>query len=210
MIELASAAVLMWRLAVELRQGRRFSESAERAASRAAGALLFALAAYVTIVAIWSLWTRTGEAFSWPGFIVALAAIPSMRWLALRKIAIAEKLGSQALRADAMEAVTCGWLSVVVVVSSRRSVGVRRLVDRQRRLARDRLVPHQGRPGGLVGPGMRLRLVRGGRAADEFPPRFNCPASGQKPFWILILIGSPFAVFRDITDNGSRMRRAPP
>lgn len=42
-IELASAAVLMSRLAVELRQGRRFSESVERAASRAAGALLFAL-----------------------------------------------------------------------------------------------------------------------------------------------------------------------
>jgi divalent metal cation (Fe/Co/Zn/Cd) transporter len=40
-----------------------------------------------------------------------------MRYLAHRKIAIAEKLGSRALRADAMEAVTCGWLSFVVVVS---------------------------------------------------------------------------------------------
>ena len=40
-----------------------------------------------------------------------------MRYLAHRKIAIAEKLGSRALRADAMEAVTCGWLSLVVVVS---------------------------------------------------------------------------------------------
>jgi divalent metal cation (Fe/Co/Zn/Cd) transporter len=117
LIELASAGVLMWRLSVELRQGRRFSEIAEKAASRAAGALLIALAAYVTIAAAWSLWTRAGEAFSWPGLIVALAAIPSMRWLALRKIEIADKLGSRSLRADAMEAVTCGWLSVVVVVS---------------------------------------------------------------------------------------------
>jgi len=75
------------------------------------------LAAYVTVAAAWSLWTRTGEAFSWPGLVVALAAIPSMRYLARRKIAVAEKLGSRALRADAMEAVTCGWLSVVVVVS---------------------------------------------------------------------------------------------
>jgi divalent metal cation (Fe/Co/Zn/Cd) transporter len=40
-----------------------------------------------------------------------------MRYLAHRKIAVAEKLGSRALRADAMEAVTCGWLSFVVVVS---------------------------------------------------------------------------------------------
>lgn len=117
LIELASAGVLIWRLTVELRRGERFSEEAERTASRIAGALLLALAVYVTVAAAWSLWTRTGEAFSWPGLIVALIAIPSMRYLAHRKIAVAEKLGSRALRADAMEAVTCGWLSFVVVVS---------------------------------------------------------------------------------------------
>ena len=116
-IELASAGALVWRLTVELSRGQAFSENAERLASRIAGALLFALAAYVTIAALWSLWTRQGEAFSWPGFIVALAAIPSMRYLARRKIAIADKIGSRALRADAMEAVTCGWLSFVVVIS---------------------------------------------------------------------------------------------
>lgn len=117
LIEIASAGVLIWRLTVELRRGERFSEETERTASRIAGALLLALAAYVTIAAAWSLWTRTGEAFSGPGLIVALAAIPSMRYLAHRKIAVAEKLGSRALRADAMEAVTCGWLSFVVVIS---------------------------------------------------------------------------------------------
>jgi divalent metal cation (Fe/Co/Zn/Cd) transporter len=117
LIELASAGVLIWRLKVELIRGERFSEEIERTASRIAGALLLVLAAYVTIAAAWSLWTRTGEAFSWPGLIVALAAIPSMRYLAHRKIAIAEKLRSRALRADAMEAVTCGWLSFVVVIS---------------------------------------------------------------------------------------------
>ena len=40
-----------------------------------------------------------------------------MRYLARRKITLAERLGSRALRADAMESVTCGWLSFVVVVS---------------------------------------------------------------------------------------------
>lgn len=117
LIELASAGVLIWRLRVELRHGDRFSEEIERMASRIAGGLLLGLAVYVTIAAAWSLWTRTGEAFSWPGLIVALAAIPSMRYLAHRKIAVAKKLGSRALRADAMEAVTCGWLSFVVVIS---------------------------------------------------------------------------------------------
>lgn len=114
-IELASAGVLMWRLSVELRHGQVFSERAELIASRIGGALLFILAAYVTAEAVWHLWEATGEEFSWPGFIVALIAIPAMRYLARRKIAIADKIGSRALRADAMEAVTCGWLSFVVV-----------------------------------------------------------------------------------------------
>ena len=117
LIELASAGVLMWRLSVELRHGQKFSEHAENIASRIGGGLLFALAIYVTIAALWRLWTGTGEAFSWPGFVIALIAIPAMRYLAHRKIAIAEKIGSRALRADAMEAVTCGWLSFVVVIS---------------------------------------------------------------------------------------------
>ena len=116
-IELVSASVLIWRLSVELRHGQHFSESAERTASRIGGALLFALATYVTGAAIWGLWTRSGQEFSWLGFVVALVAIPAMRYLAHRKILIAEKIGSRALRADAMEAVTCGWLSFVVVAS---------------------------------------------------------------------------------------------
>jgi divalent metal cation (Fe/Co/Zn/Cd) transporter len=116
-IELASAGVLIWRLSVELRHGQLFSERAERAASRIGGALLFLLAIYITAAAVWRLWTGTGEEFSWPGFIVALIAIPAMRYLARRKIDIAEKIGSRALRADAIEAVTCGWLSFVVVAS---------------------------------------------------------------------------------------------
>ncbi len=117
LIELASAGVLIWRLTVELRRGQAFAESAERAASRIAGALLFALAAYVVIAAGWNLLTRTGESFSWPGLGVTMLAMPVMYALARQKIAVADALGSRAMRADAMESVTCGWLSFVVVVS---------------------------------------------------------------------------------------------
>jgi divalent metal cation (Fe/Co/Zn/Cd) transporter len=116
-IELISARVLVWRLSVELRHGRAFSEDAERMASRIGGALLFALAAYVVVAAVWNLWQRQAEEFSWPGLTVTLLAIPVMRWLAVRKLDIAGRLGSRALRADAMEAITCGWLSFVAVVS---------------------------------------------------------------------------------------------
>ncbi len=115
-VELASACVLIWCLNGELRQGQAFSARAERTASKIGGGLLFALAAYIVAGAVWSLWTRHGEAFSLPGLIVALLAIPIMTLLARRKITIASQLGSRAMRADAVESVTCGWLSFVVVI----------------------------------------------------------------------------------------------
>ena len=116
-IELISARVLIWRLSLELQRGLAFSETAERTASRIGGGLLFALAAYVVASAGWSLWNRHGEDFSMSGLVLCLLAIPIMRYLATRKLAVAKQLGSRAMRADAMESITCGWLSLVVVVS---------------------------------------------------------------------------------------------
>jgi divalent metal cation (Fe/Co/Zn/Cd) transporter len=115
-IELASAGVLIWRLSHELRFGREVSDEPEKTARLIAGGLLFALAAYVVAAAGWSLWRAEGEAFSWPGLAIALLSIPIMLMLAHRKLALADQLGSRALRADAAESVACLWLSVVVVV----------------------------------------------------------------------------------------------
>lgn len=115
-IEIVSACVLIWRLSVELRRGRAFSEAAERRASRIAGALLFALALYVVAGAAWALWQHQGAEFSTPGLILTVAAIPIMYFLSRQKLAVAEQLGSRALRADAVESITCGWLSLVVVI----------------------------------------------------------------------------------------------
>jgi divalent metal cation (Fe/Co/Zn/Cd) transporter len=39
-----------------------------------------------------------------------------MTMLSRRKMAIATQLGSRAMRADAVESITCGWLSLVVVI----------------------------------------------------------------------------------------------
>lgn len=116
LIELASACVLIWRLSVELKHGRNFSGDPERVATRTAGVLLFALAAYVAAAAGWGLWQREGAKFSWPGLIVTGLAIPIMYLLAKRKLAVAAHLGSWALRADAVEAIACGWLCFVVVL----------------------------------------------------------------------------------------------
>ena len=117
LIELASASVLVWRLRVELQHGRLFAESAERRAARIGGALLFALAIYVVAAAGWKLWTQQGAEFSLTGLVVSVLAMPIMYVLARRKLRLAEALESRALRADAVESITCGWLSLVVVAA---------------------------------------------------------------------------------------------
>jgi divalent metal cation (Fe/Co/Zn/Cd) transporter len=116
LIELGSAGALIWRLRSELRSGREVSDQVETVARRIAGGLLLALAAYVVVGAGWSLWRREGEEFSWSGQAVAVLAIPIMLVLARRKRALAGRLASRALRADAAEAIACLWLSLVVVV----------------------------------------------------------------------------------------------
>jgi divalent metal cation (Fe/Co/Zn/Cd) transporter len=116
LIELASAGVLIWRLTVEIKHGRVFSERAEKVAGRIAGALLFALALYVVVSAGYGLLRRETAEFSTLGLVVTLLAVPVMYLLSNRKLKLAEALGSRALRADAAEAITCGYLSIVVVV----------------------------------------------------------------------------------------------
>lgn len=116
LVEFASAVVLIWRLDVELRRGEVFAENAERRAARIGAVLLFALAIYVIATAGWKLWTREGAEFSVAGLIISVVAIPVMYVLSRRKLRLADVLDSHALRADAIESATCGWLAVVVVV----------------------------------------------------------------------------------------------
>jgi len=89
----------------------------ERSFPRASSAaLLFVLAAYVVVNAAYGLWRHEGQEFSTPGMIVAVVAIPVMWWLARAKMRVAVQIGSRALRADAVESITCGYMSGVVVV----------------------------------------------------------------------------------------------
>jgi divalent metal cation (Fe/Co/Zn/Cd) transporter len=116
LIELASACLLLWRLDVEIRRGVEFPESVEQRASRIGGALLFVLAAYVVVSAAYGLLVREGQEFSMPGLIIAALAIPVMWWLAKAKMRVADRIDSRALRADAIESITCGYLSGVVLI----------------------------------------------------------------------------------------------
>jgi divalent metal cation (Fe/Co/Zn/Cd) transporter len=116
LIELMSAGVLLWRLNVEMRRGEDFSEIVEHRASRIAGALLLVLAAYVIASAAFGLWRGEGQEFSTAGLTLALLAIPIMWFLAKAKMRVADQIGSRALRADAVESITCGYLSGAVVL----------------------------------------------------------------------------------------------
>lgn len=108
---------MIWRLTVELRYDMAFAEKAEKLASRIGGALLFALAAYVVAAAAWKFWMRQGAGFSLPGLIVTVLAIPIMYYLSRRKLQVADALNSRALRVDAVESITCGWLAFVVIAT---------------------------------------------------------------------------------------------
>jgi divalent metal cation (Fe/Co/Zn/Cd) transporter len=99
-----------------LHRGREFSGATERQAGRVAGGLLFVLALYAVVAAVVGLWRHAGAESSTSGIILAVAAIPIMYLLARRKLVVAQQLGSRALRADAIESITCGWLSFVVVL----------------------------------------------------------------------------------------------
>ena len=116
-IELISALVVLCRLIIELDRGQDFPEAVEARTRKIAGSLLLLLAAYVLINAGWNLWHRTGAEFSLPGLLLAVVAVPAMYALSRTKMRLAELLGSNALRADAVEAIACGYLSLVVVVA---------------------------------------------------------------------------------------------
>jgi divalent metal cation (Fe/Co/Zn/Cd) transporter len=120
-VELFSAGVLLWRLKVEAggRASEETIEGVERRASRLVGYSLYALAVYVVLMSGYGLFiaprhTDTHESV-W-GILIGLVAKIGMPILAGYKLTVAARLGSKALRADAMEAITCGYLSIVLMV----------------------------------------------------------------------------------------------
>jgi divalent metal cation (Fe/Co/Zn/Cd) transporter len=120
-IELFSAAVLLWRLRVEASgtASAERAEEVERRASRYVGYSLYALVVYVVLNSGYGLFiakriTDTHESV-W-GILIGLVAKIGMPILAAYKLKVATRLNSRALRADAVESITCGYLSIVLMV----------------------------------------------------------------------------------------------
>jgi divalent metal cation (Fe/Co/Zn/Cd) transporter len=120
-IELFSGFVLLWRLRVEaggVASAER-AEEVERRAARYVGYSLYALVVYVVLNSVYGLFiakriTDTHESV-W-GILIGLVAKIGMPILAAYKLKIAARLNSRALRADAVESITCGYLSIVLMV----------------------------------------------------------------------------------------------
>jgi len=120
-IELFSAAVLLWRLRIEAASSatsERVSLVEDRAA-RLVGYSLYALVAYVLLNSGYGLLiarriTDTHESV-W-GILIGVVAKIGMPILAAYKLKVAARLNSRALRADAIESITCGYLSIVLMI----------------------------------------------------------------------------------------------
>src|SRR5437660_8058340 len=120
-VELFSAAVLLWRLKVEAsgRATLQHVNLVERRAARLVGYSLYALVAYVVLNSSYGLFiakriTDTHES-AW-GILIGLVAKIGMPILAGYKLKVAARLNSRALRADAVESITCGYLSIVLMI----------------------------------------------------------------------------------------------
>jgi divalent metal cation (Fe/Co/Zn/Cd) transporter len=109
-IELLSAVVVLWRF-----RASHAHEDVEKRAARVAGALLFALAAYVAITSVTSLLGYSEPKPTFLGIAILVAAAVIMPWVAKEKRRLSEATGSAALRADAAQSVLCAYLSLIAL-----------------------------------------------------------------------------------------------
>lgn len=115
LVEVASAAVVLWRLrgALEARAQQR-----ERQATLAIGGLFLVLAAGVLAGSAGQLLGRHRPDSSLPGILVALVSLAVMAWLWRAKLAAAVALDSATLRGDAACSLACIQLSCVLLGGS--------------------------------------------------------------------------------------------
>ena len=112
-IEMASAAALLWRLRAEAEPERR--ERAEHRARRIVGACFLALAVYVAFESIQAVARQEAPRETLFGIGVAVAALIVMPLLAHAKRQVARRLNSVAMRADSRQSDFCAYLSAILL-----------------------------------------------------------------------------------------------
>jgi divalent metal cation (Fe/Co/Zn/Cd) transporter len=109
-IELLSAVVVYWRF-----RSKWSDERTEKLAASITGSLLFALAAYVALVAALALLGHVEVRPSFLGIVILIVAAVVMPLLARQKRRLSALTASAALRADAAESALCGYLSIIAL-----------------------------------------------------------------------------------------------
>lgn len=109
-IESFAAVAVLWQL-----RGPHDEERKERAL-KLIGVSFFLLAGYVIFESSRDLVTSAQPESSTVGIVVASVSIIVMPVLAFAKRRVADRLGSQVLRADAAETFLCSWLSAILLV----------------------------------------------------------------------------------------------
>jgi cation diffusion facilitator family transporter len=116
-IEVISAIALLWRLR---KAGPHASAEERGAAERRAlylvAATFFLLAAYILYEAVGALLSREGPENSTVGLVLSVVSLLVMPALAYGKQRTGHEMGSEALRADAVETWVCSYLSLALLV----------------------------------------------------------------------------------------------
>jgi divalent metal cation (Fe/Co/Zn/Cd) transporter len=115
-LELAAGGILIWRLQTTW-QDHDEENTAERKAHKLIGITFFVLAGYILIQSLATLLGYFPEPEeSTVGLILIVASAIVMTVLYFEKMAIAEKIGSRALRAEAKETLVCDLQDLTVLV----------------------------------------------------------------------------------------------
>jgi divalent metal cation (Fe/Co/Zn/Cd) transporter len=116
-IELVSGSILLWRLSMESRGGEvERVEDAEHKATWFVAVTLGLLCLYVLGTSIYGLVTHSKSDSSLIGILISLGAVLVMPYLGVSKRRVAARIGSDALRGDAAESFTCGYMAATVLV----------------------------------------------------------------------------------------------
>jgi len=117
LIECAAAGVLLWRLSLETRGADEHAlEHAERRVHRFVGATFLALALYVAVQSVFTLWRHDAPDESVVGIILAAASLVIMPLVSWGKLRAAREIASAALRAEAKETLACSYLSFALLL----------------------------------------------------------------------------------------------
>ena len=112
-IEVTSSLAAHWRLRADLDPKRR--ERAEWWTHRIIGWSFLALAAYVVVESVTTLWRREAPEASPVGLAILVLSVLIMPVIARASRRVARALGSRALEADAAQTSLCAYLSAIAL-----------------------------------------------------------------------------------------------